>query len=88
MLMKWHSDHIRSLDRHVAYYLLQESKKNKGWSKSQWAGAHTIFHNKNCYVIQRWSEGRHENTDMILYKTELFGWYSGGALFESRPVLW
>jgi len=95
ILLPWRSGHISSHDRHVAYYLLQESKKNKGWSNRQWPGVQNMLHKKNCYMIQRWSEGRQENTDMILYKTELFGsssnayqWYSGGALFESQPGLW
>jgi hypothetical protein len=66
MLQKRRSDRISSHDRHVGYYLWQASKKNKGWSNRQWPGVHTMWHIKNCYVIQSWSEGRHENTDLIL----------------------
>jgi len=46
MLPPWRSGHISSHDRHVAYYLLQESKKNKGWSNRQWPGVHTILHKR------------------------------------------
>jgi hypothetical protein len=46
MLLPWRSGHISSHDRHVAYYLLQESKRNKGWSNRQWPGVHTMLHKK------------------------------------------